>query len=121
MRAIEKSLLAGHRVRAQLLRRVSDSTALSRTMRKAVRVLAEAGIPSLVVGGYAVQENGYARLPRTWISLCRMWLRQAMLYRAMNFRHVQGRTELLRQASGRSISSQVENRLDGDRSPIQCR
>jgi hypothetical protein len=30
-------------------------------MRKAVRVLAEAGIPSLVVGGYAVQENGYAR------------------------------------------------------------
>ena len=30
-------------------------------MRKAVRVLAEAGIPSLVVGGYAVQERGYAR------------------------------------------------------------
>jgi len=30
-------------------------------MRKAVRVLAEANIPSLVVGGYAVQENGYAR------------------------------------------------------------
>ncbi len=30
-------------------------------MRKAVRVLAGAGIPSLVVGGYAVQENGYAR------------------------------------------------------------
>ena len=30
-------------------------------MRKAVRVLAEADIPSLVVGGYAVQENGYAR------------------------------------------------------------
>jgi len=52
---------ATHRVRAQLLRKVSDSTALSRTMRKAVRVLAEANIPSLVVGGYAVQENGYAR------------------------------------------------------------
>jgi len=52
---------ATHRVRARLLRRVSDSTALSRTMRKAVRVLAEAGIPSLVVGGYAVQERGYAR------------------------------------------------------------
>ena len=30
-------------------------------MRKAVRVLAEQNIPSLVVGGYAVQENGYAR------------------------------------------------------------
>jgi hypothetical protein len=55
------SLEASHRVRAQLLRKVSDSTDLSRTMRKAVRVLAEAKIPSLVVGGYAVQENGYAR------------------------------------------------------------
>ena len=30
-------------------------------MRKAVRVLAEHGIASLVVGGYAVQEHGYAR------------------------------------------------------------
>ncbi len=30
-------------------------------MRKAVRILAEAGIPSLVVGGYAVQEHGYPR------------------------------------------------------------
>jgi hypothetical protein len=55
------SVAASHHVRADLLRKVSDSTALSRTMRKAVRVLAEAGIPSLVVGGYAVQENGYAR------------------------------------------------------------
>ena len=61
MTAVEKTLLASHRVRATLLRKVSASTALSRTMRKAVRVLAEAGIPSLVVGGYAVQENGYAR------------------------------------------------------------
>jgi predicted nucleotidyltransferase len=55
------ALEAGHRVRAQLLRKVSDSTALSRTMRKAVRVLAEAQIPSLVVDGYAVQERGCAR------------------------------------------------------------
>lgn len=52
---------AAHRVRARLLRKVSASTDLSRTMRKAVRVLAEANIPSLVVGGYAVQEHGYAR------------------------------------------------------------
>jgi len=57
MRTVE----ASHRVRAKLLRKVSDSTGLSRTMRKAVRVLGEANIPSLVVGGYAVQENGYAR------------------------------------------------------------
>jgi hypothetical protein len=55
------SVAAHHRVRANLLRKVSNSTDLSRTMRKAVRVLAEADIPSLVVGGYAVQENGYAR------------------------------------------------------------
>lgn len=61
MPAAPKSPIASHRVRASLLRRVSGSTALERTMRKAVRVLAEAGIPSLVVGGYAVQENGYAR------------------------------------------------------------
>ncbi len=57
----EEKLQAQHRIRAQLLRKVSDSTPLTRTLRKAVRVLAEAGIPSLVVGGYAVQEHGYAR------------------------------------------------------------
>ena len=50
-----------HRVRAQLLRKVSASTGLTRTMRKAVGALSRAGIPSLVVGGYAVQEHGYAR------------------------------------------------------------
>jgi hypothetical protein len=55
------ALQATHRVRAQFLRRVSGSSSLTNTMRKAVRVLAEGGIPSLVVGGYAVQENGYAR------------------------------------------------------------
>ncbi len=70
MPAASKSLLASRRVRAQLIRRVSESTALSRTMRKTVRVLAEVGIPSLVVGGYAVQENGTQDLRRTWISWC---------------------------------------------------
>ena len=55
------TLAAQHRIRARLLRKVSASTELSRTMRKAVRVLADAGIPSLIVGGYAVQEHGYAR------------------------------------------------------------
>ena len=55
------TLAAQHRTRARLLRKVSASTDLSRTMRKAVRVLAESGIPSLIVGGYAVQEHGYAR------------------------------------------------------------
>ena len=54
-------LSASHRARATLLRKVSASSDLSRTMRRAVRVLAEANIPSLVVGGYAVQENGYPR------------------------------------------------------------
>jgi hypothetical protein len=52
---------ASHRVRADLLRKVSGSTEIGKTMRKAVRALAARGIPSLVVGGYAVQENGYAR------------------------------------------------------------
>jgi hypothetical protein len=54
------SKLSHHR-RASLLRKVSASTNLSTTMSKAVRVLSRSGVPSLVVGGYAVQENGYAR------------------------------------------------------------
>ena len=57
----DENLQTRHRERARLLRKVSNSTPLERTMRKAVRVLAEAGIPSLIVGGYAVQEHGYAR------------------------------------------------------------
>jgi len=60
-RPVFDRLSASHSSRADLLRRVSASTDLSRTMRRAVRVLAEANIPSLVVGGYAVQENGYPR------------------------------------------------------------
>jgi hypothetical protein len=52
---------ASHRVRAQLIRKVSGSTDLTRTLRKAVSALASSNIPSLVVGGYAVQEHGYAR------------------------------------------------------------
>jgi predicted nucleotidyltransferase len=54
-------MIASHQVRAQLLRKVSASTGLTQTMRRAVSALARAGIPSLVVGGYAVQERGYAR------------------------------------------------------------
>jgi hypothetical protein len=57
----DRSLTAGHRVRAQLIRKVSGYTGLSTTLRRAVSALARAGIPSLVVGGYAVQEHGYAR------------------------------------------------------------
>jgi hypothetical protein len=52
---------ASHIVRVQLLRKVSASTDIGKTLRKAVRALSDASIPSLVVGGYAVQENGYAR------------------------------------------------------------
>jgi hypothetical protein len=52
---------ASHRVRADLLRKVSGSTEIGKTMRKAVKALAARNIPSLIVGGYAVQENGYAR------------------------------------------------------------
>jgi len=52
---------ASHAVRAQLIRKVSASTDIGKTLRKAVRALSDANIPSLVVGGYAVQEHGYAR------------------------------------------------------------
>jgi hypothetical protein len=48
-------------LKAKLLRKVSNSTDIEKTMRSAVAILADAGIPSLVVGGYAVQENGYPR------------------------------------------------------------
>jgi hypothetical protein len=58
IRTSDPSKLSHHR-RAKHLRKVSESTNLSTTMRKAVRVLSRYGIPSLVVGGYVVQENGY--------------------------------------------------------------
>lgn len=48
------------RSKAQLIRRAMGSD-LEKTMLKAVRTLATGGIPCLVAGGYAVQENGYAR------------------------------------------------------------
>lgn len=43
------------------MRKVSGSTALEKTLRKAVKVLASHGIPHWVAGGYAVQEHGYPR------------------------------------------------------------
>ena len=49
------------REKAVFLRKVSGSTDIEKTMRKAVRALATRGVPSLVVGGYAVQEHGYPR------------------------------------------------------------
>jgi hypothetical protein len=42
-------------------RKMSGSTALEGTLRKAVKALAFYGIPHLVCGGFAVQEHGYAR------------------------------------------------------------
>jgi hypothetical protein len=52
---------ASHEGKAYLIRRASDSLGLVKTLAKATRVLANNGIPSLVVGGYAVQQRGYAR------------------------------------------------------------
>lgn len=49
------------RFKARLLRKVSRSTDLEITLRRAVNALAFRGIPSLVVGGFAVQERGYPR------------------------------------------------------------
>ena len=50
-----------HRTAAEHIRRVSGSTDIDKTLRRTVMTLADGGIPSLVVGGYAVQEHGYAR------------------------------------------------------------
>jgi hypothetical protein len=50
-----------HALKARFLRKVSNSSDIEKTMRKAVAALAERNVPSLVAGGYAVQENGYPR------------------------------------------------------------
>ena len=47
--------------RASWFRRVSGSTAIEDTAKRAVEALAMRGIPSLVCGGFAVQEYGYPR------------------------------------------------------------
>jgi hypothetical protein len=49
---------------ASLLRKLSGSTELEKTLRKAVKTLAKSGIPHLVGGGFAVQEHGYARFTK---------------------------------------------------------
>jgi hypothetical protein len=51
-----------HHASAKLLRRVSSSSDIEKTLNKAVAALAFRNIPSLVVGGFAVQEHGFARL-----------------------------------------------------------
>jgi hypothetical protein len=47
--------------KAAHFRSVTGTTGLEKTLRKAVKTLATGGIPSLVCGGYAVQDNGYPR------------------------------------------------------------
>ena len=53
---------ARHVIEAQFLREATGTTALTRTLRKVVALLAREGIPHLVCGGLAVQENGYPRM-----------------------------------------------------------
>ncbi len=52
--------------KAEFLRKVTGTTALTMTLRKAVAVLADWGIPHYVCGGFAVQEHGY---PRTTVDV----------------------------------------------------
>lgn len=47
--------------KSHFLRKASGSTDLERTQYKVTQTLATGKIPSLVVGGFAVQEHGYAR------------------------------------------------------------
>src|SRR5271157_3673774 len=44
---------------ARFLRKVTATSDLEKTMRRATSTLAGEGVPSLVLGGYAVQEHGY--------------------------------------------------------------
>ena len=50
------------RFQAEFLRRMTATTSLEVTLKKAVDVLADWGIPHYVCGGFAVQEHGYPRL-----------------------------------------------------------
>lgn len=50
-----------HNKRARFLRKVTGSTDLERTMLKAIKALSFYGIPHLIAGGLAVQEQGYPR------------------------------------------------------------
>jgi hypothetical protein len=45
-------------------RKLSGSSKIEKVLRKAVGILASQGIPSLVIGGLAVQEYGYARFTK---------------------------------------------------------
>ena len=47
---------------ARLLRKASGTSPLSRTLKKAVSILGERGIPHYVCGGYCVPEHGYPRM-----------------------------------------------------------
>jgi hypothetical protein len=47
---------------AYILRENTGTSGLEKTLRTAVEILAEQGVPHLVVGGLAVQEHGYFRV-----------------------------------------------------------
>ncbi len=49
-------------VNAYALRETTRTTTLDETLRAAVGMLAEHGIPHLIAGGLAVQEHGYYRV-----------------------------------------------------------
>jgi hypothetical protein len=46
----------------KFLRKVTGTTDITKTLKKAVETLANGNIPSIVVGGVAVQEYGYLRM-----------------------------------------------------------
>jgi len=50
-----------HHAKAELLRNLTGTADLTMTLWRAVEILSAAGVPSLVVGGYAVQELGWAK------------------------------------------------------------
>jgi hypothetical protein len=49
-------------VKARFVREATGTTAIEDTAKRVVEVLSRAGIPTLIGGGMAVQENGYARM-----------------------------------------------------------
>jgi hypothetical protein len=54
--------LVSFHFQAEFLRKATNTTPLGATLKKAVSILSDWGIPHYVCGGFAVQEHGYPRL-----------------------------------------------------------
>jgi hypothetical protein len=80
----------------KILRESTSSVGIEKTAQKAAAILGRAGIPHLIVGGYALQEHGYARFTMD-VDLVVPDIEQAKDVLAINgFTEVPGTTKILK-------------------------